>query len=129
MFTVGQRHGLGAIAGLRRNPGEGGAEPLYVVRLDPEQNTVEVGGGDSLWRSSLLVENPSFVSGVAPVGATPVTAKVRYRSPETAATILLLPDGRLRVDFAEAQRAITPGQAIVFYEGEEVLGGGLITSD
>ncbi len=129
MYTVGQRHGLGAMAGAHRSAGGGSAEPMYVLRLDPDQNAVVVGGGDSLWRSSLMVEKPSFVSGVLPVGAMPVTAKVRYRSPETDATLFPMPDGRLRVDFAEAQRAITPGQAIVFYEGEEVLGGGLIASD
>jgi len=114
-YTVGQRQGLGLASNER----------LYVIRLDSTTNTLVVGTQDQLWNNTLVASQPSWVSGRTPSGATGVTARVRYRSPEAGATVQ--PDnGVVRVQFNEPQRAIAPGQAVVFYQGEAVLGGGII---
>ncbi len=126
LYTIGQRHGLGLASNNKRPSGGGDVEPLFVVHLDPERNALVVGQDDSLWRRELTVDRATFVSGESPAGQLRVSAKVRYRSPETPATVDVLGDGRLRVCFDQPQRAITPGQAIVFYHGDEVLGGGVI---
>ena len=115
-YTVGQRHGLGLALGI----------PHYVLRLEAESNRVVVGPEAGLLRRRLRVEEPSFVSGVAPSLPTEVTAKIRYRSPEAPA-MLFNGDAGLEAVFAEPQRAIAPGQAVVFYQGDEVLGGGTIS--
>jgi tRNA-specific 2-thiouridylase len=126
-YTVGQRHGLGLKNSGRLSAGVGNVDPLYVVRLEPERNVLVVGGGEELWRRAVTVVNPTFVSGEMPTEGARVTAKVRYRSPESPATLSQLTGDRLVVLFDEAQRAVTPGQAIVFYEDEVVLGGGIIS--
>lgn len=128
LYTVGQRHGLGLASAGHREPA-GDSEPVYVISLDPATNSVVVGSGSDLWRDRLFVSDPTFVSGEHPAEPLRVTAKVRYRSPETAGRLSPAEHGRLRMDFDEPQRAITPGQAIVFYSGEEVLGGGIIDPD
>ncbi len=114
-YTVGQRHGLGLATG----------EPLYVLRLDPAHNTLAVGPEEALGQQELLAGQVSFVAGYAPP-VSRVTAKVRYKAPEAPGTLLPLDEGRVRLVFDQPQRAITPGQAAVFYQGEEVLGGGII---
>ena len=114
-FTVGQRRGLG-IAGER---------PLYVTSIDSESARVTIGHEEDLLRDGLWVSDLSYVSGHEPDGATDITVKIRYKAPETVAT--LHPHGtQALIEFKNAQRAITPGQAAVFYRGEEVLGGGRI---
>jgi tRNA-specific 2-thiouridylase len=125
-YTVGQRHGLGLRSGGKPATGAGDADPLYVIRLAPERNALVVGGDKELWHSEVPVADAVFVSGESPLAGARVTAKVRYRSPESPATLQRVDGDRLVVLFDEAQRAITPGQAIVFYDGEEVLGGGII---
>ena len=77
----------------------------------------------------MIVSEPTFVSGSLPRAELRVTAKVRYRSPETPCLVAPWNDGRLRVTFDEPQRAVTPGQAIVFYDHDEVLGGGVIATE
>jgi tRNA-specific 2-thiouridylase len=99
--------------------------PLYVTAIDVEANRVVVGGAGELLGTRVLVEDVRFVQG-PPVGPLPVTAKIRYRSPEAEATVLPGPDGTVELCFAEPQRAITPGQAAVFYAGDSVVGGGTI---
>jgi len=126
LYTIGQRHGLGSVTGGQRPAEAGSADPLYVVGLDHVHNTVILGQGDALLRDHLIVREPTFVAGHPPVGRMRVSAKVRYRSPDTPATVSMLQDGRVLVTFDQPQRAITPGQAVVFYQGDEVLGGGLI---
>jgi tRNA-specific 2-thiouridylase len=115
-YTVGQRRGL---------PARGGREPLYVLGLDTIDNTVTVGRDDELLSDVLWAEDISFVSGEALSGSLAVEAKIRYRS-EPAPAVLTVADGRAEVRFQRAQRAITPGQAVVFYQGPRVLGGGII---
>ena len=115
-YTVGQRRGL---------PARGGGEPLYVVGLNAETNTVIAGENGDLAADGLIAEDLSFVSGEAPAGETAVHARIRYRSEPVPAT-LRIDNERAEVQFASPQRAVTPGQAVVFYDGERVLGGGSI---
>jgi tRNA-specific 2-thiouridylase len=114
-YTVGQRRGLGLAS----------REPRYVLSIDPEKNSVVVGTNEQLLRSELIASEVSYVSGEPPQEPMDVTAKIRYKSPEERA--MLYPQGRqARLVFEEAQRAITPGQAVVFYRDDVVLGGGII---
>jgi tRNA-specific 2-thiouridylase len=116
-FTIGQRRGV---------PARGGAEPLFVVDLDADTNRVVVGEHEDLMAPGLIAEDLTFVSGELPVGETPVEARIRYRGTIVPSTLTAQPDGTGEVRFQERQRAVTPGQAVVFYEGERVLGGGTI---
>ncbi|MGA2272805.1 MAG: tRNA 2-thiouridine(34) synthase MnmA [Bryobacteraceae bacterium] len=116
-FTVGQRRGLGISTGA----------PLYVIRTDPATQRVTVGGDKELWRGSFFARDVNWVSIAAPEG--PVSASVKIRNKHQAAPARLHPaaePGRVEVEFAEPQRAVTPGQAAVFYDGDLLLGGGWI---
>ena len=115
--TVGQRRGLGVAH----------AEPLYVVRLEPATNTVWVGAEADLEGRTLVARDLTWVQG-PPLGPLPCAARIRSRAPEAEALVIPLPDGRVQVSFVEPQRAIAPGQAVVFYRDGEVLGGGWIDS-
>ncbi len=115
-YTTGQRKGLGVSAD----------RPLYVLSKNAENNTVLLGDDRELFSDTLTASRASWV-GQAPSAPLRVTAKTRYSQKEAAATVT--PDGeRLRVTFDEPQRAITAGQAVVFYGGEYVLGGATIDS-
>ena len=114
-FTVGQRRGLGL----------SGGPPRFVIRLEPDTRRVVVGSEDSLYRDTLYADPVSWVSGDPPAGPTDVTVKIRYKFAEAPATVTAVGSGAL-VRFREPQRAITPGQAAVFYRGDIVLGGGAI---
>ena len=114
-YTVGQRRGLGLAS----------REPLYVLSIEPQKNRVVVGSNEQLLCSELCASEVSYVSGGLSPEPINVTAKIRYKSPESRA--VLYPQGRkARIVFEERQRAITPGQAVVFYKGDVVLGGGII---
>jgi tRNA-specific 2-thiouridylase len=113
-YTVGQRTGLGVAAGRR----------LFVLRLDPVSHTVVVGAEENLLASGLVAGDLSFVC-VKPRRTLEVTAKVRFRTPEVSARLKIFTE-EAEVLFDQPQRAIAPGQAVVFYHGEEVLGGGII---
>jgi tRNA-specific 2-thiouridylase len=115
--TVGQRRGLGVAF----------AEPLYVIRTEAASNTVWVGTESELMSRDLVARELSLVNG-APAGPLACEARIRSRSPEAEALVIPLPEGRVKVSFAEPQRAITPGQAVVFYRDGEILGGGWIDS-
>ena len=114
-YTVGQRQGLGLASNNR----------LYVLKLDTTNNRLVVGSKDQLLSDALFASKLSWVSGEAPQEPISVTAKIRYKSPEVAAR-LYLRDGVADVNFPQPQRAITPGQSVVFYQGDAVLGGGII---
>ncbi|MDO8688462.1 MAG: tRNA 2-thiouridine(34) synthase MnmA [Dehalococcoidia bacterium] len=114
-YTIGQRRGLGLSAG----------QPYYVLELDQPRNTVVVGTQEGLDSSALLARNVTFVSGRGPASPVRIEAQVRYRSPAVPATLSPGVKG-WRVDFDMSQRAVTPGQAVVFYQGDEVWGGGTI---
>jgi tRNA-uridine 2-sulfurtransferase len=114
-FTVGQRHGLKI----------GSAEPLYVVRLEAKNNRVVAGSKGELLKNSLTAGKLTWISGAAPPDFEGITAKVRYQSPDVSVK-LFLNNETARVEFAQPQSAIAAGQSVVFYRGEEVLGGGII---
>ena len=114
-FTVGQRKGLGVVSSEKR----------YVVALDAGRNEVVVGGANDLWSKALTASKVSFVSGERPDGPARVSVKIRHQAPEVQATLESDGEGAV-VRFDESQRAVTPGQAVVFYDGEEVVGGGVI---
>jgi len=116
-YTIGQRQGL-RLASKRR---------LYVVDIDAQSNKLVVGGEEELLTDKLWATQVHWVSGEAPSRPLPVAAKIRYRSPKAEAVLWPQDDG-VRVVFSKSQRAVTPGQAVVFYQGEEVLGGGIIES-
>jgi tRNA-specific 2-thiouridylase len=115
-FTIGQRKRLGLATGI----------PLYVVHIDAGDASVTVGPREALEATALTASRVNWMSGDAPASAIRASARVRYRHREAAATITPLPAGRVDVTFDEPQTAITPGQAVVFYDGEFVLGGGWI---
>ncbi len=113
-YTVGQRRGLGLSFD----------QPYYVIRIDPAANTVTLGPKASLFSKTALVPQFHWISGEAPAMPIRCAAKIRYRHPEQPCLLTPLPDGGVRLDFDEAQRAITPGQSAVVYDGDVVLGGG-----
>jgi tRNA-specific 2-thiouridylase len=114
-YTIGQRKGLGVAA----------PEPLYVIALEPADNSVIVGTKNELGRSECLVRDMHYVSSAQPIEPFTATAKIRYKAREAAVTVY--PDRTAaRVEFNEAQRDITPGQGLVLFDGEAVLGQGFI---
>lgn len=114
-YTVGQRQGLGLSSNTR----------LYVLKLDAASNRLIVGTEEQLYSNALFATSLHWVAGGPPDDTTNITAKVRYKSPEVKLT-LQLTNGIARVEFHQPQRAITPGQSIVFYQDNAVLGGGII---
>jgi tRNA-specific 2-thiouridylase len=116
-FTVGQRRKLGL-------PGNSG-EPLFVISIDAGSDEVVLGRREDLYGSDLWASRVNWIGGETPVGPVEVTAKIRYKASEAAATVTPHDDWAT-VRFGEPQRAVTPGQAVVFYRGDEVLGGGYI---
>ena len=123
-YTLGQRQGLG-IGGVRGFP----EEPWYVLHKDLENNVLFVGQGhDHPWlrASTLLARRLSWISGRAPEPGRSFTAKVRYRQFDQECTVEVAEDDRLVLRFSTPQRAVTPGQSVVLYDGEECLGGGVI---
>jgi len=118
-FTVGQRKGLGV----------GSPVPLYVIGIDASSREVTVGPEEALLSSRARVRDVNWLSIAPPAGPVRATAKIRYRAKDAAVTITPDASGRgVTLDFDAAQRAITPGQAAVFYDGEVCLGGGWIES-
>ncbi len=115
-FTVGQRKGLGFAAGRRR----------YVLKIVPSTHDVVVGEREELLAEGLIAARVNWLLESAPEEPLPCLAKIRYRHPPAPATVSALPDGGARVMFAAPQSAVTPGQAVVFYDGPRVLGGGWI---
>jgi tRNA-specific 2-thiouridylase len=116
MHTVGQRRGLGIATG----------EPLFITSLEPTTNTVVVGGPGDLLKSTCALDEVNWIDGEAPGAPLRVMGKARYRSAEVPCTVRQGDDG-WTVEFDEPQKALTPGQALVFYDGEYVLGGGTIS--
>jgi tRNA-specific 2-thiouridylase len=116
-YTVGQRRGLGLAA----------PEPLYVVAIDAPRRRVVVGPVGGLLRREMTVARVNWIAADGRTGPLRVTVKIRSRAEEAPATLMPGADGAAHVAFDEPQRAITPGQAAVFYDGEVVVGGGWIT--
>ncbi len=114
-YTIGQRKGLGIAAG----------EPLYVVAIDAERNEVVLGPENETYSSVAMVSRPTFVAGAPPAEEFRATARIRYRHPGAPCSVRV-GGNRMEVRFDAPQRSVTPGQALVLYEGSEVLGGGWI---
>jgi tRNA-specific 2-thiouridylase len=114
-YTIGQRQGLGLTT----------AEPLYVLEMDAESNKIVVGSREQALHNALTAHNLSWISGKSPQEPIEITAKIRYKAPEAAAELYPRDDG-VEVRFVEPQSAMAPGQSVVFYRGDEVLGGGII---
>ena len=115
-YTIGQRKGLGLAL----------PAPLYVLDKDMERNQVILAPEEALYSPALLAEEVNWISGEVPPSPVRAAARTRYSAREAAATLIPLPENRVRVVFDEPQRAITAGQAVVFYDRDEVLGGGTI---
>jgi len=117
-FTVGQRKGLGLGLGQR----------AYVTAIDAGQAEVRLGSLQQLARVGLSARGVRWLSAEAPVGERAAEVQIRYRQAPVPARLAPQPDGTVAVRFAQPQRAVAPGQAVVFYEGDRVLGGGWIAS-
>jgi len=115
-YTVGQRRGLGISAAI----------PLYVLKLEPDAGRVVVGPREELGGREFTARDVNWIAGTPPDGPRRITARIRHRHTDAAATVTSDGGTRARVIFDEPQTAITPGQAAVFYDGETVLGGGWI---
>ena len=115
-YTVGQRKGLGNTWG----------RPVFVVAIDPAANTVTLGDREDLFRREVRVTDFNWIAGEAPAAPIRCTAKLRYRQAEQPAMANTAEDGRVTLVFDEPQRAPTPGQYAVLYDGDVVLGGGRI---
>ena len=116
-YTLGQRKGLGIALG----------EPAYVCAKDMEKNTVTVGPNEALYATSLLADNWNWFPFPELTESIRVSAKARYNQPPQPATVYPEENGAARVVFDAPQRALTPGQAVVLYDGDMVIGGGTIT--
>lgn len=116
-YTIGQRKGLGISLG----------HPAFVGKISPSDNTVTLMSDQELYTDRLTASRVNFLRSIDPsVGSLRVTAKIRYRHTPAPATVIRLEDDRVSVTFDEPQRAISPGQSVVFYDEDIVLGGGII---
>ena len=116
LYTIGQRKGLGIAY----------PEPLYVVDLDMAHDRVIVGGAKDVYADGLIAGDLNWIAIDALEAPIAVTAKVRYGRREGRAHVEPLAGGKVKVRFEEPQRAVTPGQSVVFYDGDTVVGGGII---
>ena len=115
-FTIGQRKGLGVSS----------AAPLYVLKIDPDSRDVTVGPRTSLERDRLTASGVNWIAVDTPPGWIPVSAQIRHRHTPSGGRVRALDDGRAEFVFDVPQPAVTPGQAVVFYDGDTVVGGGWI---
>lgn len=118
-YTVGQHRGLGL----------GVAQKQYVCRLCPQDNTVVLGSEADLFSREAVAGEFNWIAGTPPTAPVYCKVKLRYRHPEQPATVTVRPDGTVAIVFDEPQRAITPGQAAVLYDGDTVLGGGRVLAN
>lgn len=114
-YTVGQRKGLGAFG-----------KPMFVVKVDAKNNTVILGEKGTEYKDYLIADKPNFISFETLTEPIKVKCKVRYNQTEVPCTVYPIENDRIRVDFDNPQRAVTPGQAVVFYDGDIVVGGATI---
>jgi tRNA-specific 2-thiouridylase len=125
-YTLGQRQGLG-IGGVK----DAGDEPWYSLDKDLENNILIVGQGGEhplLYTNNLSASSINWINGVPPNGNFTCTAKTRYRQPDQACQVSVDKLGNCVVSFENPQRAVTPGQSVVFYQGDQCFGGGVIDS-
>ncbi|MFQ5770974.1 MAG: tRNA 2-thiouridine(34) synthase MnmA [bacterium] len=115
-YTIGQRKGLGIALG----------QPVYVTEIDAKNNRIKVGTNDDLEHSGLIAEHLNWIAIAELKDGMEVEAKIRYNDPGAAASMRPLSDHTVEVTFLEPQRAVTPGQSVVFYQEDVVIGGGVI---
>ncbi len=115
-YTIGQRKGLGLALG----------HPTFVTGIEPESNTIIIGDNQELFKNGLRADQVTYISGEVPRDDLTVNVKIRYSAPAVPAILIPLGPDQVEIRFAQPQRAITPGQAAVFYQGNEVIGGGII---
>ncbi len=115
-YTIGQRKGLGIAVG----------EPIYVSEIRPQTNEIIVGRNEELYRSGLVADNLNWISVDRLDSKRKAFVKIRYKDPGSFGWVEPLEHGSARITFDEPQRAVTPGQSVVFYDNEVVLGGGII---
>jgi tRNA-specific 2-thiouridylase len=118
-YTIGQRRGIGIAA----------ERPLYVIGLDAGRNQVIVGDREAIQKSDCTVQRVNWVSIAAPTSPIRAEVQIRYRSSAAPCTVIPLGDDRVKVVFDEPQISVTPGQAAVWYQGDILLGGGVIEND
>ena len=118
-YTIGQRKGLGIAH----------EKPLYVVQIERAKNQIIVGEDDELEANEFIAKRVNWIAFDTPSEAVRAEVKIRYRHDPSPATIYAMPDARARIVFDDPQRAITPGQATIFYNGDEVVGGGWIVKN
>ena len=116
LYTIGQRRGIGIAGG----------EPLYVLSINPQDNSIVVGPDDQLYKTELVGNGAMWIAGHAPEKPVEAQVRIRYNHPGSNALVTPLEGGRVKITFERPERAITPGQAAVFYDGETVLGGAWI---
>lgn len=119
MFTIGQRKGLGIALG----------KPAYVLSTDTEKNTVTLGSNDELFKNKLYAEKINLIAVDRINSPMRVTAKIRYSHREAAATVEQTGENSFVVEFDEPQRAVTPGQSVVLYDGDIIIGGGVVSKE
>ena len=115
-YTIGQRKGLGLALG----------RPVFVTGINPKNNEVVIGSEEDIFKTDLIAGDLNFISLEKLDSELGIEAKIRYSAKPSKAKIIPLPNGKVRVSFEEKQRAITKGQSIVFYDGNIVVGGGII---
>jgi len=118
LYTIGQRRGIGIAKG----------EPLYVLSINPDENSIVVGSDDELFKTELIGKEAVWVSGRVPEEPIEAEVKTRYNHSGSKAAVIPREGGRVKVVFERPERAITPGQAVVYYDGKTVLGGAWIDS-
>jgi tRNA-specific 2-thiouridylase len=115
-YTIGQRDKLGLALG----------HPVYVYKMDRRTNSVYIGGLKQLYSGGLIASQVNWLSGEILQETIEVRAKIRYNSPEVKAYLTPRDKDTVRLEFAEPQKSVTPGQSVVFYDGDVVLGGAVI---
>ena len=116
-YTIGQRKGIGAYG-----------RPMFVMKIDTDNNTLILGEKGMEFSSALIADNINFISGDIPGEPISIQAKTRYRAKPSPARLIPIDSDRIRLEFDYMQRAVTPGQAVVFYDGDLLLGGATIIS-
>lgn len=115
--TIGQRKGLGVAA----------AQPLYVLAIDAPRNRIIAGPREEGFKSTIEIEGVSWIQGSPPAADFTTEARIRYNSPDAQASVKITGGDTAKIDFHEPQFAPAPGQSVVFYDGDELLGGGIIS--
>ena len=116
-YTIGQRKGIGAFG-----------RPMFVMEMNPQQNTITLGEKGMEFSGALVADNVNYISDIPLTQPEKVQAKIRYQAKKAEAMLYPLADDRVRLVFDEPQRAITPGQSVVFYNNDTVIGGGVVVN-